>query len=345
MGTKLKEITACRQITIEDLKGKNLVVDAHNILYQFLTTIRMNDGSLLMDSNGSVTSHLNGLFNRSLSLMQKGLNLAFVFDGRPPELKDKERERRKGLKEDAAKDYEKAKQEGDIEGMKKYSSRMSRLTPEMIEEAKKLISALGMPVIDAPSEGEAQAAHIVKRGEAYAEISQDFDCLMFGVPRLVRNLTITERRRMPGKASFSGVRPEMIDLKENLDSLGISQDQLIALCLLVGTDYNYGGVKGIGPKKALKMIKGNDDDFDSLFKEVGWSDHSDIPWKQVYDTITGMPVTDDYNMEWKAPDRDKLMELLVDGHDFSEKRVSDSLSKLEKEKSDKSQKGLNQFFG
>lgn len=345
MGTKLKELTIKKEVSLEGLRGKRLIVDSYNVMYQFLTSIRTSDGSLLMDSKGSVTSHLNGLFSRSMNLMQKGIKLAFVFDGKAPDLKGKERDRRKSLKEEAQTEYEMAKEKEDIEGMKKYAARTSRLTKEMVDEAKKLITLMGMPVIQAPSEGEAQAAHIVKKGEAYAEISQDFDCLMFGVPRLLRNLTVSERRKLPGKLSYIEVKPEMIELEENLKQLGISHDQLIALCMLIGTDYNPGGIRGIGPKNALKLVRKHGDDLGIMFKEAEWDSYSSNQWQEIFGLIKNMPTTDEYSLEWREPDKDRLMKLLVDEHDFSEKRVSDSLGKLEKEKEKGSQKGLNSFFG
>ena len=176
MGTKLKDLVVKKEISINDLSQKKLVVDTYNMLYQFLATIRTYDGSQLTDSHGNITSHLTGLFSRTTNLTQQGLKLAFVFDGKPPILKKAEQERRKEAKEKAQEEYEIAKEREDVEGMKKYAARTSRLTPEMVEEAKKLVHALGLPVVDAPSEGEAQAARMVNQGDAYAEISQDYDC-------------------------------------------------------------------------------------------------------------------------------------------------------------------------
>ncbi len=343
MGTKIKDIIVKKEIGINDLKNKTLVVDSYNILYQFLSTIRTRDGSLLMDSEGNVTSHLTGLFARTANLMQNGLKLAFVFDGKPPELKTKERQRRREAKEKASQEYELAKDREDIEGMKKYASRTSRLTPEMVSEAKKLISALGLPVIEAPSEGEAQAAFMVNKGDAYAEISQDYDCLMFGVPRLVRNLTVSERRKMPSKLGYQTIKPEFIELKTNLKEWGIDQDQLIVMGMLIGTDYNIGGIKGIGPKNAMKLVKQHKDDHDKLFKEVKWDDYFDIPWTEVYYTIKKIPTTTDYELQWKKPDPDKMTELLCEKHDFNIERVKSTLAKLNKEKEKQQQKGLGDF--
>jgi flap endonuclease-1 len=344
MGIKLNEIITSKEISLDDLKDKKLMVDSFNILYQFLSTLRMRDGSLLTDSQGRVTSHLLGLFNRTTKLMQKGIKLGFIFDGKPPELKVKERERRAALKKEAQKKYEAAAEKEDVEAMKKYASRTTVLTEEMINEAKEMIKALGLPIVQAPSEGEAQAAYIVNKGEAFAVVSQDFDCLMFGVPKLVRNLTISERRKMPGKLAYTTVKPEMIDLSENLNALGIDQNQLIALSMLIGTDYNVGGIKGIGPKNALKLVKKHGNDFDTLFKEVEWDKHSDQPWSEVYYFIKKIPTTDDYEMGWRPVDYDKVKQLLCEEHDFSPERVDSALKKLMQKEEAKKQKGLGEFI-
>jgi len=343
MGTRLRDLVIKKEISIDDLKDKKLVVDSYNMLYQFLTTIRMRDGSLLMDSKGNVTSHLVGLFSRTANMMQKGLRLAFVFDGKPPKIKEQERERRKELKEKAAMEYEIAKEREDIEGMKKYAGRTAVLTREMVEEAKKLIDALGLPIVQAPSEGEVQAASMVNSGDAYAEISQDYDCLMFGVPKLIRNLTISEKRKLPNRMAWQTVVPEMIELRENLRNLGIDQDQLITMCILMGTDYNPGGIKGIGPKTALKLVKENRD-YDKLFSDSGWDKYFDFSWKEVFETIKNIKTTDEYDLKWRSFDREKVKELLCEEHDFSQARVMESLDKLEKEAGSARQKGLGDFF-
>jgi flap endonuclease-1 len=228
--------------------------------------------------------------------------------------------------------------------MKKYAMRTSRLTPEMVAEAKDLISALGLPVIQAESEGEAQAAYMVKKGDMFAEVSQDYDCLLFGVPRMVQNLTISERKKLPNKLSFETVKPAFIDLKENLTALGISHEQLIALGILVGTDFNTGGIKGIGPKNALKLVKEHGSDFDRLFSEVKWNDHFDYGWREVYDIFTSLPVNDDYVLRWKPVDRDRVMEILVERHDFAASRVDDVLDKLKREQASIAQKGLGSWM-
>jgi flap endonuclease-1 len=342
MGVALKDLFVGKEIEISDLKNKVLAVDSYNLLYQFLTTIRGRDGSLLMDSKGNVTSHLVGLFSRTTNLMQQGLKLVFVFDGKSPKLKEKERERRKMLKLDAEKAYKKAVQREDLDDMKKYAARMTRLTPDLVEEAKKVIEALGLPVVDAPSEGEAQAAYMAKKEDAFAIVSQDFDSLIHGAPLLVRNLSIAGKRKKSNKLSYEIIKPEQINLSDSLNKLGIDQEQLIVLALLVGTDYNLGGVKGIGPKKALETVQKYGKDFDNLFKDVKWG--FEFPWAEVYYLIKKMPVTDDYSLKWAEINKEKLIKLLVDRHDFSEERVSNTIHRIVEEKETKQQKGLKDFF-
>ena len=341
MGVAFKDIITSKEIELDFLKNKIVVLDAYNVLYQFLTTIRGIDGTLLTDSKGNVTSHLVGLFTRTTSLMQRNIKQVFVFDGKPPELKQKVNEQRNKLKLEAEEKFLEAKKREDLEEMKKYASRTSRLSKGMVEESKKLISLLGLPVVQAPSEGEAQAAYMVKEIKGFAVGSQDFDSLLHGATKLVRNLSISGRRK--NKAGYETIKPELIELSENLNNLGIDQNQLIALAMIVGTDYNPGGIKGIGPKNALKLVKQYKTDFDSLFKDVKWETFFGFPWAEVYYLIKKMPVTEKYELEWSDIDNNKLYELLVNEHDFSEERVKSTLGKLKKSTASKQQKSLGDF--
>ncbi|NQU98319.1 flap endonuclease-1 [Candidatus Woesearchaeota archaeon] len=344
MGTPITDILETKEIMIEDLKGKILAVDSYNMLYQFLSSIRQSDGTPLMDSKGRVTSHLTGLFSRITKLMIEGLIFAFVFDGEVPELKKAERERRKKIKLKAKSLYEEAKQKENLEDMKKYASRTSRLTDEMIKEAKELIKALGMPILDAPSEGEAQAAFLAENGDCYAIVSQDTDSLIFGAPLVVKNLTVSGRRKALNKLTYKTINPELISLAENLNHLGVNQEQLIVIAMLAGTDFNIGGVKGIGPKKALNLVITYGNDYDKLFEEAGWKDNFDFEWQEVFYLIKNMPVKKDYKLEWDSVDKEAVVKLLVEEHDFSKERVEKTLDKLTKGKPDKQQKGLSEFF-
>ena len=262
-----------------ELSNKTIVVDTPLWLYQFLSSIRQRDGTLLTDSKGNITSHLAGLLSRVTNLMEKQIKLAFVFDGEPPELKRKTLEKRKEIKQEAQKEYEKAAEKGDEELMKKYAQRTSRMTDEMIEEAERLIEALGLPVIQAPTEAEAQASHIVRKGDAFALATNDADALLFGATRIVRNLNMVGKKKKSNKLAYETIQPDLIVLEENLKHLGITREQLIALAMLVGTDFNLNGIKGIGPKNALKLVKKHDSNFELLFKEVKWNEFFDYPWE------------------------------------------------------------------
>ena len=338
MGLAISELLKSKEIEVSTLSGKVVVIDTFNLLYQFLTTIRQRDGSLLIDSHGHVTSHLTGLFNRTTNFLKHNLKLVFVFDGVAPDLKMEERKRRKELKQEAQKKYRIAEERGDFNEMKKYASRTTRLTKEMIEDAKILITAFGCPIVQAPSEGEAQAAYIVRKEHAYATISQDFDTLLYGTQLLIRNLSVAGKRKKG--AIFVNVRPEEINLADNLNLLGIDLDQLTVLAMLVGTDYNIGGIKGIGPKKALEHVKKYGKEFDDLFEDVRWGEHFDFPWTDVYYLIKNMKVTDDYNLEWQRPDIVKIKKFLCDEREFLPERVDSALKKFD----DGGQKGLGEFF-
>ena len=345
MGVALTELLLIKEIELEFLQNKTLVVDAPMWLYQFLSSIRQRDGTLLMDSKGNVTSHLTGLLARVSNLIQHNIKLAFVFDGEPPKLKHFTLEKRKEIKLEAEKKFKQAKEKADEELMKKYAARTSRLTAEMIDEAKNLIDAFGLPVIDAPSEAEAQASLIVKNGDAFALATNDADALLFEAPRVVRNLNMAGKKKRKDKLSYDVINPDLIVLEENLKHLGIKQEQLIALAMLIGTDYNSGGIKGIGPKTALKLVKEYKTDFDTLFRDAKWSDFFDFPWQEVFDLIKNIPVNEKYHLKWEEINEEKIMKLLVDGHDFSEERVRNQIEVLVKEKHKKSQKGLGEFFG
>jgi flap endonuclease-1 len=345
MGLQFKDLVVREEISARNLKDKILAVDSMNLLYQFLTTIRGMDGSALTDSKGRVTSHLIGLFSRTTSLMEQGLKLVFVFDGKAPDIKKKTWEKRTAIKQEAAKLFQKAEEEQNLGDMRKFASRTVILDKDMIRDAKNVITALGLPIVQAPSEGEAQTAYMVKNGTCYASVSQDYDNLIFGCPTLVRNLSIDGKRKRAGKFAYQKVSPEMIKLDDVLKKLELNLEQLIVLAILVGTDYNPGGVKGIGPKTALKLMKEHGDNFDKIFEEVKWKEfYPDLEWQEVFDTIKHIPVTDDYKLEWKNIDEEALIHLLVEEHGFSLERVKSKLEKLNGVKDKLSQKGLSSFF-
>lgn len=345
MGLNIKDIIPRREIEIEELRGKMLCVDAFNTLYQFLSSIRQPDGTPLMDSKKRITSHLSGIFYRNISLLSEGIKLIYVFDGDAPDLKAKTWKKRKSVRDIAEEKYETAKDEEDLEMMRKYSSQLIRLDEKMVEEAKELLEAMGIAVIQAPSEGEAQASHYCRtKKEIYAAVSQDYDSLLFGAPKLIRNLTLARKRKTI--SGYVEIKPEMIELEKVLNELGINLDQLICIGILVGTDYNPKGIPRIGQKKALDIVKKYQYPV-QIFKEIEEKIHSlpeedQFDWKEIFELFHKPDVT---NKEIKFPkiDEKKIKEILVEKHEFSDERIEKQLEKLREVEKKKKQKGLGEW--
>ncbi len=347
MGVNIRELIpkeAVREIELEELKGKVVALDAYNMLYQFLTAIRQPDGTPLMDSKGRITSHLSGLFYRTINLVENGIKPVYVFDGKPPSLKEKEIERRRKLKEEAEKKYRVAVSAEKMEEARRYAQMASRLTDEMVEDAKKLLTHMGIPWVQAPSEGEAQAAYIARKGDAWASGSQDYDSILFGTPRLLRNLGITGKRKLPRKDVYVEIKPELIIPEKIYSALGIDREKLIVVAIMLGTDYNPGGVKGIGPKTALRIVKSFRTAREAL-KSIPPT--PGIDYEEIFEYFLNPNVTDDYTIEWKEPNEDGVIKLLVEEHDFSETRVKNALQRLMKSYHSVlkvKQKGLDAWF-
>jgi len=349
MGVDIKDIIpdqARQEVDLKALKGYAVALDGYNMLYQFLSAIRQPDGTPLKDSQGRVTSHLSGLFYRTINLVEEGLRPVYVFDGKPPEMKRKEIEERISRKKEAAEKYAKAKERGSLEEAKKYAQATSELTGDMVTEAKRLLDYMGIPWVQAPADGEAQAAFLAQRGDAWAAGSQDYDSLLFGAPRLVRNLAITGKRKLPNKDEYVEVRPEIIDLNIMLKSLGITREQLIVIGILVGTDFDPDGVKGYGPKTALNFVKSVKDPQKALDSVKSLLPQDVDPYK-IYEYFLKPPVNMSYRIDFREPDLNKIEELLVKEHDFSEDRVTKAAERLVKafrESSKGKQSRLDMWF-
>jgi len=334
MGLQIGDIVPRKEVKFEDLKGKIIAVDAFNAIYQFLSSIRQQDGTPLMDDKKRVTSHLSGLFYRNVALLSEGIRLIYVFDGEYNPLKGKTHQIRQEAKDLAKEKYKKAVEDEDIEAMGKYSRGFIKLNEEMIEESKELLSALGIAVVQAPGEGEMQCAELVKMGEAYAVGSQDYDALAVGAPRLIQNLTLSRKRKTP--SGFVYIAPEMIEYEKLLNELDVDSDQLICLAILVGTDFNPGGVKGIGPKKALSLVQQKKYPV-QIFKEV--EERLDFNWQDVFE-IFKKPNVKKEKVVFPKLNEEMIKEILVREHDFSLERVNNQLSKLKEVKKQSAQKTL-----
>ncbi len=345
MGLNIREIIQRKEIELSDLKGKIICVDAYNTLYQFLSTIRQPDGTPLMDEKKRITSHLSGIFYRNISLLADGIKLVYVFDGEAPELKKNTYKKREGVRDLAKERYEEAKKVEDIVAMRRYSSQFIRLDDEMVNESKELLEAMGIAVVQAPGEGEAEAAYLCKvNREIYASASQDYDSILFGAPRLIRNLTLARRRK-----TFSGfveIKPELIELDRVLNTLEINLDQLICLGILVGTDYNPKGLPGIGQKRALEIVKRYKQPV-LIFKDVeeqmmSLPEEDRFDWKEIFKLFHKHKVKD-ADINFGKIDEKKIKEILVKKHIFSEQRVDKQLERLREIHEKGKQKGLNDW--
>ncbi|MGA1792635.1 MAG: flap endonuclease-1 [Thermoplasmatota archaeon] len=339
MGVKLGDLVVKRAIREGELEGKVVGMDAYNILYQFVASIRTPEGFPLTDSSGNVVSHLKGLFNRTSSLVSDGVRPVFIFDGKPHELKKGTLELRRERKEKARMDWEKALEEGDLETARTKAQQTSRLSDEMVDDAKRLLDLMGMPWIQAPGEGEAQASYMAGKGDVYGASSQDFDSLLFGCPLLIRNLAVTGRRKLPGKRVWINVEPEVVDLTGTLTDLGISREQLIDMAIMMGTDFNE-GVKGIGPKKALALIT----EYGSLEQVAKEKRIPLLEWDQVRSIFMKPLVTDDYSLDFGESDRDALISFLVDEREFGRAGVEKTLDQMGSFTKSPSQSSLDAFF-
>lgn len=340
MGVNLSDIVTPQPRTLEDFSGKVLAVDAFNTLYQFLAIIRQLNGTPLKDHKGRVTSHLSGLIYRLSNFVAAGVRPAFVFDGEPPRLKARTIEARVEIKKRAEVEWREAVEIGDLATARTKAMQTSRLTDEIVDQSKRLLDLLGVPWVQAPSEGEAQASVMARQGIAYAAASQDYDSLLFGSPRLVKNLAISGRRKLPRKDVYVDVQPEEIGLEPTLAALGVTREQLVDMALLIGTDFNE-GVKGIGPKKALAVIKKHGS-LEPALAELG----VDIESKDEVRRIFLEPrVVDDVTLTFRDPDPDGVRAMLCEEHDFSRDRIDAALTKFIEARSTQKQKSLDRWFG
>lgn len=328
MGVKFKDIVSPEEISLKDLEGRTVAIDAYNTIYQFLSGIRQRDGSPLMDQNGNVTSHLSGILYRTSSIVDKGIKPIYVFDGESHEHKAKTLEQRRAIKEEAMEKWEEAKAAGNIEDMRKFAIRTSRMSPYILESSKQLLEYMGIPYVQAVGEGEAQGAYMVNQGDAWAVASQDYDCLLFGAPRIVRNLTLS--------GGLSNL--EYLELEKVLEELNLSREQLIDVALMVGTDFNE-GIHGIGAKTGLKLIKNNT--LEDVLVQKGITDVEVEP-DELREIFLKHDVNTDYKIKFKSAKTDKLVEFMCEEHGFSESRVLNVTEKLKKLSS--TQKSLEDWF-
>jgi flap endonuclease-1 len=340
MGIDLGNIIPRKKVALASLSNSRVAVDAYNTLYQFLAIIRGVGGEHLHDTKGRVTSHLSGLFYRNINLMELNIKLVYVFDGKPPELKTEEIERRRAQRQVAKEQYVQAVATGDLVSARKYAEASTTLRGDMVGESKQLLEAMGIPWIDAPSEGEAQAAVMAAEGTVDSVASQDHDSLLFGAPLLVRNVTISGKRKLPSKNVFIDIEPESISLSETLEATGLTRPQLVDLGILLGTDFNPDGFAGIGPARALKLIKTSG----SLEKITTVEGLQELDYNAIRMIFLSPPVAKGLRPEWKEFKPDAIRSFLVDEHSFSRERVDAAIHRISSMESSRSET-LEKWFG
>ncbi len=340
MGVKLKDLVIREKTKLESFSNRVIAVDAYNAIYQFLASIRGPDGMQLTDSQGRITSHLSGLLYRNINFLSLGIKPVWVFDGKPPSLKAAEIERRRQIKRDATVKYEKAIAAGEMEEARKYAQQTTSMKDGMVTEAKQLLGYFGIPYIDAPSEGEATAAHLTNTGQAYASASQDFDSILLGAKRLIRNFTNSGRRKIPNRNTYIEVEPEIIETAKTLESLQVTQEQLVDIGILIGTDFNPDGFERVGPKTALKMIKQHSrlEDIPQIQEQL-----EKIDYEQIRKIFLEPEVADVDEIIFEKINYEGIANYLVKERSFSEDRIQSSMNRLRKAIEKKSQ-NLDQWF-
>lgn len=339
VGVDISGILIKHETSIKDFSGQILAIDAYNMLYQFLSNIRQPDGTPLMDDQGRVTSHLSGIFYRTISFIQNGIKPVYVFDGKPSALKNRTLEERKIIREKNRIELEKALEAGDAEKIRSFSSRINYITPEILDDSRTLLDLMGVPFVNAKGEGEAQAAWMSDHGYVNGVISQDYDSLLFGCRSLLRNFAYSGRRKLPGRNVYVNVSPESISLEENLTSLGITREQLIDIGILVGTDFNR-GLERVGAKTALNLVK----KYGSVFGVLAAKNVQIENLREIRDLFLNPPVTESIDIDIRSPDLDGLVDFLSNKHSFSHQRILQYAQVLKDNYGKLSQKTLDRFF-
>ncbi|KAF3329057.1 flap endonuclease 1-A isoform X2 [Carex littledalei] len=321
----------------ESYFGRKIAIDASMSIYQFLIVVGRTGMETLTNEAGEVTSHLQGMFNRTIRLLEAGIKPAYVFDGQPPDLKKQELAKRYSKREDATKELSTAVEEGDKEAIEKFSKRTVKVTKQHNEDCKRLLRLMGVPVIEAPCEAEAQCAALCKDDKVYAVASEDMDSLTFGAPRFLRHLMDPSSKKIPVME---------FEISKVLEGLKLSMDQFIDLCILSGCDYCE-SIKGVGGLTALKMIRqyGCIETMLENINKERYQIPEDWPYEEARRLFKEPNVSLDVpELKWTPPDEEGIVNFLVNENGFNKDRVTKAIEKIKAAKTKSSQGRLESFF-
>lgn len=328
MSKLLKEKCNIKNKKIEEYNGKKIAIDAPVALYQFLIAVRSEGNNL--NVNNETTSHLIGIFYRTIRFVEAGITPLYVFDGMAPEMKMNELMKRKLKREEADKKLIEAKEAEDQELIEKYTKRNVKVEEKHILEAQKLLTLLGIPWLIAESEAEAYCSFLCKKGYVDGVATEDMDALCFGCPILIRNLNA---------AIKSKFEIQEYNLNEILNSLSITMESFIDMCILLGCDY-CSSIKNIGPKRAYDLIT-KYKDIESILEEIKENKTFDVEEKFNYEIArnlfkelgeTGEEIDKKIRVNYESIDKIKIKEFLCDEKAFDETRVENGVNKIIKAK-------------
>lgn len=326
---------AIKEMDISQLLGRVIAIDASMQIYQFLVTVR-HSGNQLTDADGNTTSHLQGILHRTVHFIQSGIRPVYVFDGKPPELKGAELERRKERRAEAEQQLKMAIEAGNEEDIDKFSRRTVRMDPEQVEECKKLLTLMGIPVVQAPCEAEAECAALCRANKAFATATEDMDALAHATPILIRHLTYNKGQ--------TGTIIQ-IDYNQVLKESGITREEFVDFCILCGCDY-CGTIKGIGPGSAFKLIQKHKC-IEEILKNINKSKYQvpdDFDYENARRLFFEHEVETDFTFQWKKPNEAELKHFMVEEKGFNESRIDSVIRNLNKAKSGGQQTRMDSFF-
>ncbi|KAJ3611310.1 hypothetical protein NHX12_021326 [Muraenolepis orangiensis] len=328
---------AIKEHDIKSYFGRKIAIDASMCIYQFLIAVRQ-DGNLLQNEDGETTSHLMGMFYRTIRMLEHGIKPVYVFDGKPPQMKSGELEKRGERRAEAEKQLIKAQEAGEQEDVDKFTKRLVRVTKQHNDECKKLLSLMGVPYIEAPCEAEASCAALVKAGKVFATATEDMDSLTFGTNVLLRHLLASEAKKLP---------IQEFHFSRMLQDIGLTNEQFIDLCILLGCDY-CGTIKGIGPKRAIDLIKQHGS-IEEILDNIDPNKYP-APEAWLFKEARGLFLDPDVvdcstvDLKWSEPVEDDLIQFMCTEKQFNEDRIRNGCKKISKSRQGSTQGRLDSFF-